>query len=205
MTLQTIPEAFLDGALQVVRLPIDGVLRVFALAGGGQSAQLAVDRADATVRAAAGTIFRSESLQAEAERRYAAADAGEEALGLHLEAELRSERAERRATELKQEAEAQRQEAAKEASRKRDAALKRRQAKESKAAKTAEKRKQKATESAAKTKQQAKEREQREKLEQLDTKSVALAQKELALTAADEASRLRSEAAKAKSARRNGS
>jgi flagellar biosynthesis GTPase FlhF len=205
MTLQTIPKTFVAGTLQVVRLPIDGALRLFALAGGGESVQLAVDRADATIRAAAGTIFRSESLQEDAERRYAAADAREEALDLHLEAELRSERADRQAAEVERDAEKRRKKAAEEAARKREAAQKRRQATKSEAAKTAEKRKQKAEESAARTKRQANDREQREKLEQLDTKSVALAQKELSLTAADEARRLRSEAAKAKSARKNGS
>jgi colicin import membrane protein len=205
MIVQAIPRMFVEGALSAVRLPIDGALRVAGLMGAGESAELAVDRADAAVRAAAGATLRDEALATDARRRRAAADARREALELHAEAELRSERAERRAREREQEAETRRKEAAEEAERKREQAKKQREATKAKASRTAGKRKEQAEESAVRSKHATKEREKRETLDQLDTKSEALSLKEAALTAADEARRLGEEATNAKSSRKNGS
>jgi hypothetical protein len=167
MIAQAIPRMFVEGALSVVRLPIDGALRVAGLMGAGESAELAVDRADAAVRAAAGATLRDEALATDARRR--------------------------------------RKEAAEEAERKREQAKKQREATKAEASRTAGKRKEQAEESAVRSKQATKEREKRETLDQLDTKSEALSQKQAALTAADEGRRLGEEAANAKSSRKNGS
>ena len=66
-TLKTIPKATVNGAIKLARLPADTVLRA-APESVASSAGLAVDRADAAVRSAAGTALRDEKLRAEAKR-----------------------------------------------------------------------------------------------------------------------------------------
>src|SRR5690349_1499761 len=99
MILQAIPRAIVGGGLRAVRLPIDGVL---ALTGSrGDSAKLAVDRADATARTVAGAVLRDPALIQDGDRRHQAAAEREQAASLRAEAELREERADRQADEVR--------------------------------------------------------------------------------------------------------
>jgi hypothetical protein len=202
MTLLTIPRMALEGYIKLVRLPVDGML---ALTGGGDSAaavKLALDRVEATVRGTAGAMFGDDALQADARRRRDAARERERALRLRAEAERRSERADDRIAEKGTEADRRRARAAEHAGFKRDQAQRRRASTRRQAARTSQQRKQTAKKAAGRAKETIDERAKPTRLEQLDTKAEALEQKELALTAADEARRLRGAASNAKASRK---
>jgi colicin import membrane protein len=203
MTLQTIPRAIVGGTLRAVRLPIDGFL---ALTGSrGESAKLAVDRADATARTIAGAVLRDRELVEDADRRHQAAAERQQAANLHAEAELREERAEQEAEEVRHEAQGRRRKAAEKTQQKRRQAQKRRESTKAKAKKKAEQREERAEEKASKAKEEAEEKREGERLGELEAKADALEAKEEALTAAEEGQRLKEAAGAAKAARKNGS
>jgi hypothetical protein len=198
----TIPRLALEGCIKLVRLPVDGML---ALAGGGDSAaavKLALDRVEAAVRGTAGAMIGDDALQAEARRRRDAAREREHALRLRAEAERRSERADDRIAEKETEADRRRERAADHAEFRRDQAQRRRASTKRQAAQATRRRKQTAKKAAGRAKEAIDERAKPTRLEQLDTKADALEQKELALTAADEARRLREAASSAKANRK---
>ena len=66
MMLRTIPRVAIGGSLTLIRMPVDSALR---LAGGGASVELALDRAEATVRSLAGFALADEAAEGEALRR----------------------------------------------------------------------------------------------------------------------------------------
>src|SRR5215217_9056924 len=111
MTLNTIPRTLVSGALSVVRLPADGLLLVAGRGRFGSSLRFALDRGDAGLRAAAGTLLRDDELVDDAHRRRQAAEEREQAVRLHTRAE-----------ELNAEAQAEIRDTKVEAQRKRDAA-----------------------------------------------------------------------------------
>jgi len=202
MTLLTIPRMALEGYIKLVRLPADGML---ALAGGGDSAaavKLALDRVEATVRGTAGAMLGDDELQADARRRRETARERERALRLRAEAERRSERADERIAEQETEADRRRARAAEHARFKREQAQRRRASTKREAARTSQRRRQTAKKAAGRAKEAIDERAKPTRLEQLDTKADALEQKELALTAADEARRLKDAASNAKANRK---
>jgi hypothetical protein len=204
MTLLTIPRRALEGYIKLVRLPVDGML---ALTGGGDSAaavKLALDRVEATVRGAAGAMLGDDALRADARRRREAAGERERALRLRAEAERRSDRADDRIADRQTEADRRRARAAEHAQVKRDQAQRRRASTKSKAARSTQRRKQTARTAAVRAQEAIEERAKPSRLEQLDTKAEALEQRELALTVADEAQRLRTAASNAKANRKNG-
>src|SRR5688572_23843561 len=93
MSARTIARVAIGGAIGVVRFPIDQALR---LAGDGrfaETAQLTVDRGDASVRAFAGAVLGDEELRKDALRSREAAHARERATKLEAEAEARREKA----------------------------------------------------------------------------------------------------------------
>ena len=77
--LRTIPRVAIGGSLTLIRLPVDSVVR---LAGGGDSIELALDRAEATVRGLAGFALGDDVLIDDAARRRDAAAEREQALRL---------------------------------------------------------------------------------------------------------------------------
>jgi len=188
MDLLTIPRAAVGGGLKVARLPLDVALK---LAGRGKDAEVVVDRADAAARDLAGAALGDEQLRRDASRRRTAADTREEAHDMHAEAEERSRAAER-----------QREQAARRAADKRGAAERARKSSTRAAASAAERRKA-ATQRAAQATEDALDTKAKgDRLKQLDRATEALEQRDVALTASDEAARLREAAERAKATRK---
>jgi hypothetical protein len=203
MSLRTIPRAALGGYVKLLRWPLDTTLRLAGRGNGSTSgAALAVDRLDASARAAAGSVMGDDELRRDAELRRKAADEREDALHLRAEAERRSEQADERFTRTRKEAERKRDKAAKTAQQRKQAAEKQRAAKERRAVEAEQKRKQAAEKAAAERKETIGDHAREARIEQLDAKAEALAKKEDALVAKDEARRLSRAAGEKKAARK---
>jgi hypothetical protein len=200
--IRTLSSTAIGGSLRLIRLPIDGVLALGGDRTPVTTAKLGVDRADATVRQWAGLMLGNPDLQQDAERLREATDERERALNLRAEAELRSERAGQNAEKRKQDAARRRKQATETAQQKRRSAQQRRQSTKSTAGKRATQRREAAEESAARTETVIEEGQKLSRLEQLESKQEAVREKEAALTAADEAQRLRDAAATAKQNRK---
>jgi hypothetical protein len=199
MNLRTIPRAAVGGYVKLLRLPIDTAL---ALMGRNGATKVAVDRAEATARGVAGQALGDEELKAEAGRRSAAADERARANRLRAEAQSRQQEADAELEAEQRKAEERRRQAAKRAADRRKQAAKQRDARKQQATKSAGARKQ-ANAKAAEAEQEAiEDRAERARLEQLDREAVAIAEREEALTAADEAQRLGDAAAANKAARK---
>src|SRR5918997_2040703 len=160
--LRTIPRAAIGGSLTLIRLPVDGVLR---LAGGGDSIELALDRAEATVRSLAGYALADDVLIDDAARRRDAVDERERALRLRADAVRHAERAEERVEEGREEAERTRARAAEEAERRQREARERSESQKAQAAKAARERRGAAAGSAARREEAIEEREKNARLE----------------------------------------
>ena len=199
MSLRSIPRNVVDSYLKLVKWPIDrGASRI-----GGEKAELAVDRADASVRATAATVLGDPQLREDAERRFTAADERERAMKLRLEAELKAERADEKLQERKQTAAQQKQAATKRANEAKARAEKARQAKKKNVEEVERRRREAAEEAAAKREEAIASKERRERLETLNEEAEALEKREEALTHKDEAQRLGNAAAAVKEARKS--
>jgi hypothetical protein len=205
--LRTISRLTVGGYVKLLMLPADAVVRLAGGANGGTggaaSARLALDRVEAALRGAAGTVFGDPVMREDARRQAEAASERERALRLRRAADRRSEQADERLSERRDQADRVREQAVREAARKRDQANRERDAKKERAAKTAQRRKQTVKHSAERTKQTVAKRARRARLEALDTKTAALEEKETAVTSADEARRLKAAASRAKAVRKN--
>jgi colicin import membrane protein len=200
MTLRTIPRVALGGAIKLVRFPIDTIIRV---SGRGEAAEVAIDRAEATVRGAAGAALRDPQIQKDAKLRHEAADERERAVGLREQSDTFAAEAEMEEREAVRKAEQKRQAAAKRAEERKQKAREQREQTEQDATEATEKRKA-AAENAAQTKEKrADEDAQEKRADALKQKAEALEKKEKALTATDEAVRLRKQAAKVKEERKS--
>jgi colicin import membrane protein len=206
--LRTVSRLTIEGYVRLARLPADALVRLAGGANGGTGGavgvKLALDRAEAAFRAAAGTVLGDEVLREDGRRRAEAAAERERALDLRRAADRRSEQSDEHLAERRDQAERQRAEAERDAERKRERAQREREARKARAVETAQQRKQAAQESAQAEKRAAAERARRARLEALDAKSEALDEKETALTAADEARRLKAAAAQVKATRKHG-
>ncbi|MDX6650564.1 MAG: hypothetical protein QOJ97_2515 [Solirubrobacteraceae bacterium] len=206
--LRNISRLTVEGYVRLARLPADTLVRFAGGANGGTGAavgvKLALDRAEAAFRAAAGTILGDEVLREDGRRRAQAASERERALDLRRAADRRSEQSDERLAERRDQAERKREEAERDAEQKRRRAQRDRDARKARAAETAQGRKQAAQKSSQATKQSAAERARRNRLEALDAKSEALDEQETALAAADEARRLKAAATQVKAARKSG-
>jgi hypothetical protein len=180
MSLRSLPRAAVGGYIKAVRWPIDRALR---LRGG--DGRIAVDRADAAARDVAGTALDDQELKAEAGARFEAADRRERAQTLDAQARQRRTAATEAARERKRAADRERQQ------RKRAAA---RAERDRKAA---------AEEVVARAHESIDEQAKRDRLEQLDSETAALAEREEALTARDEARRLATATADVKATRKS--
>ena len=94
----SIPSKAVDGALRLARFPTDQLLRVAPETGTTTSVGLAIDRADAAVRSAAGSVLSDQGLRDDGERRRAAAEERKRAMRLRTKAHERVETAEARPT-----------------------------------------------------------------------------------------------------------
>lgn len=207
MNVHETPGIAVDRYLRLVRLPLDAAIDRLPGNGGGVRpvARLIVDRADASVRALVAAILSDSSLGEDAERRQTAVQKREHAAHLREEAERKTEQADARLEERHAQAERQRAQAKQRADARRKQAAEQR---DQKAARAAE-----AEKMRLETNRQAKgrvdavidERAPKERLKTLDARTGALAEKEQALTASDEARRLSEAAGRAKTERKNGS
>src|SRR5688572_23233759 len=94
--VREIPRAAVDGYLKAVKWPLEQAARRFDGDGG---AELVLDRADAAVRDAVGSVLRDPELREDARRRRLAATEREKALRLRERAQSTSAKA---ADELEQ-------------------------------------------------------------------------------------------------------
>src|SRR5947199_9420835 len=95
MSARAIPRSAVQTYLKLVRLPLDGAINLLPGNGTGArpAARLALDRLDATVRAALATMLSDPVLHEDAEQRREAAEHREHGLRLRAEGERRSEQA----------------------------------------------------------------------------------------------------------------
>jgi hypothetical protein len=205
MSFLTIPRMALDTYLKAVKWPLDHAARIAGGKSNGTAngAEIALDRADATVRGAAGAVLNDPELRQDAALRRTAADERARAQRLRATAEQISEQSDQELTERKQTAEQRRQQAAKTAAQRKQQAEKERKERERKAAEATSRRKAANAKATAKVEESIEERAKRERLEAIEREAEALEEKEEALTAADEAQRLGKAAATAKAARKS--
>jgi hypothetical protein len=203
MEVRDVRRAAIDRWLRVARLPFDTVAHFLpADHGPRNAAMLAIDRADATVRAAVGGILHDDDLRDDAFRRRAAADERERALELRREAEEKQRISD---ADLAQELEGAarlREDADREAQERRrrvdeERAEQQRRAREATVAQERAVEQARAEQLAVADKQA-----KRERLEVLDEQANVLDREVDALTATDEAQRLRDAASAAKAARK---
>jgi hypothetical protein len=202
--IRTISRSAVGGWISVVRFPFDAALRLLGDSHPASRAELALDRFDAAARERAGRALRDDELQEDGARRRAATRKREEALSLREEAERRSLQADERIADRERHAERQRRGAARRASdMKKQAERERRE--ETRRLKAVEaRRKMGVKKSAAETKASLNHRAKKDRLDQLDQEASALAKRERALVAKQEAQRLRRAASKQKAARKRG-
>ena len=125
---------FVDGWLRVARLPFDVMAHLIPNGERGprQGVTLAVDRADATIRAFAGAALGNDGLLLDANQRRAAADERARAIRLRTEAREQEVQADRRLDERRGEAERLRSRADREATEREEQAEQKRRARKEK-------------------------------------------------------------------------
>jgi len=204
MNPRTIPRGAVDGAVKLVRLPLD--IAVSLLPGNGDGSRpalrIAVDRWEATLRHVAGYALRDDELREDAERRREAADERARALRLREAAQRRSAEADDRLADRVDAAQQHRETAQERAERRRRQAEQQRAARTRAAAQTETKRKAVSRRVKDTVEGAIEEEADEARLERLEAEARALEERKAALTAEDEAQRLQDEATKKKAARR---
>ena len=192
MQVRSAARTALDAWLKFTRLPFDTAAKVLPNGSEGprNAVLFAIDRADASVRAAIGGIWNDAELIADAQRRRMAADKREQALQLRLVAEDKEaaadvRRRDRVAAADERRAEAERSAEAQSRVVERDRAQRERTAKQQ-----AEAQKRAVDETKARQVDAAQSKGKRERLQVLETTEEALDATTDALTAEDEAKRL---------------
>lgn len=206
MNARVIPRTAVTGYLKLVRTPLDAVIGVLPGNGKGAkpAAQLAVDRADATVRSVAGTLLGDPVLRDDGQRRRQAAHERERGLRLRETADHTAEQADARLQEREEQARRKRRHAREAASTRRQQAERRAQKEKQQAANTESRRREAARKAAAQRERTIEERAPRKKLETLEAKSDALRARDQELAARDEARRLADAASELKAERKAG-
>lgn len=204
MNVRVIPRTAVRGYLKLVRTPLDTAIGLLPgnSEGAKPSAQLAVDRADATVRSVAGTLLGDPVLREDGERRRQAAHDREHGIRLRERAEHTAEQADTRLREREDQAEQERRRARETANTRRREAEKRAQKKKQQAAKAESRRREAARDEAAQREQAIESRAPHKELETLEAKSDALRAREQELAARDEARRLAQAASQVKAERK---
>ena len=204
MNARSISRTAVQSSLTLVRIPLDAVIGRLPGNGTGArpTARLALDRADATVRAFAGTMLGDSLLRQDAQMRRAALKERERAQALRGEAQEKTEVADARLQESQEQVARQRAQAELRAKSRRDAADRQRRDKTGRADELERKRLAASDNAADRAGEAVSQRAPKARLETLDAKSDALREKEAALAASDEASRLREAAGRAKAARK---
>ncbi|MDP1819242.1 MAG: hypothetical protein Q8K58_05035 [Acidimicrobiales bacterium] len=207
MIAQTALRTVVDGWLRVARTPIDVVARLVPAERMGRRTPIEVniDRLDGGLREKVGGLLGDDVLIADGRRRRIAADERMRAIELRLEAEKREAEADAKLQKDEQAAERRRAEAERVAEERREAVERERAETERRAEQAAAKEKQAAQAAKARKAEATEKRTRQKRLEVLDDQLEQLDARTDALTAADEAKRLRTAAASAKAARKNGS
>ena len=204
MNARRIPGTAVENSLRLVRMPLDAA--VGWLPGNGTGAQptarLALDRADAAVRAFAGTILGDSVLSEDAQMRRAALKEREQGQALRGKAEAKTEQADTRLEQRYDQIARQRAQAELRANSKRDEAERERRQKTRRAEEIERQRLTASRKAANRADDAVSERAPRARLETLDAKSAALRKKEEALAARDEARRLREAVSRTKAERK---
>lgn len=206
MDIRTLPRKALDRYLHTVRTPLDTAVRLLPERDGRLSTvrstvELTLDRADAAVRDVAGVVWRDDQLRDDARRRRLAADERERALRLRTAAEEHTAEADAELRRRQEQAEQRRIEADRRAGEQKQKAEQQRQAEKRQAAERTARQKAAARKAAAKVEAAVDKQAREARLDQLDQEAAALEKEEAALTAANEAQRLRKAAGRTKAAR----
>ncbi len=206
MTIRAIPRTAIDSYLKLVRVPLDGAIGWLPGNGTGArpTAELALDRADAAVRAVIAAVLADPILREDAARRRAAAHERERALRLRTEAEHKTKHADTRLDERHEQASRQRQQAAQRANTKRQEAARAEDKEKRRAAEAQNARLDASRRTAQREAKVLNNRAPKERLATLNAKTDAMRAKEKELTARDEAKRLSEAASRAKTERKNG-
>lgn len=204
MTLRDITRTAVDGYLKLVRLPLGSAISLLPGNGSGAkpTVELALDRTDATVRELIARLTGDTELYEDARRRRAAADAREEALRLHTEAEQTAERADDRLEERQERANRQRRQAGQRAQAKRKDADRERAKKIRRAAEVRNNRLENSQKATERVEKSVDERSSKARLAALDVKAEALREREKELAVRDQAEGLGDAAARAKANRK---
>lgn len=198
MSLVTaVPRLLVGTTIKVARIPFDIVLKL-----AGRDRSLAADAAEAGLKDAAASVTGDDRLKAEAAAQRVATDQRRQAATLRSAATEATTKAERDHAEQQGRVEREKQAADERAAERARKAEDKRDKDKARAAKTERDRKAAATKAAVAEKERLADVERRERLEQLDREAAALQEKEGALTAADEAQRLKDAAAAAKEQRK---
>jgi len=202
--IRTISRTTIGGYINLVRFPFDWGVRLLGNGHWASRAELALDRFDAAVREVAGRALRDEELLEDGARLRAATSERERAQFLHEEAERRSRQADGRIADRERQAKRQRREAARRSEDRKKRADRQRQTTSRRLTEAEAQRKAAAKKAAAETKGALNHRAKEGRLEQLNEEARALAKRERALVAKQEAQRLRRAASKTKAARKRG-
>jgi len=197
MNVRLIPRTAVAGYIWLIRTPLDSAIGLLPGNGDGPkpAAQLAVDRADATVRSVAGTLLRDPVLLEDGQRRRQAARERERAVSLRSREQQTGETAdaqlEQRDEQARQTADNRRRQAETTAQKEREQATK-----------TETRRREASRKAAAKREEAIEDRAPREDLQALEAKSEALSAREAEVAARDEARRLADAATKVRAERK---
>ena len=202
--IRTISRSAIGGYLKLLRFPFDAGIRLLGNGHRASRAELVLDRFDAVAHEVAGRALRDEELLEDGARLRAATNERERAQSLREEADRRSERADGRVADREKQAARQRREAVRRSEDRKKRADRRRQTEGRRLTEAEARRKAAAKKAAAETKATLNHRAKKGRLEQLDEEASALAKRERALVAKQEAQRLRRAASKTKAARKRG-
>jgi hypothetical protein len=204
MNVREIPSNAVDRYLRLLRMPLDGAIALLPGNGTGAKpvASLAVDRADAAVRAVVAAILGEPGLREDAKQRQAAADKRADALRLRASAERKSEQADTRLAEREQQAAKQREQASRQAKARRQEAARKANEEKRRAAKAESQRLDATREIAEQTDEALEDQANKDRLDTLEARSDAVRKKESELAARDEARRLRGATSRTKSERK---
>jgi hypothetical protein len=204
MNARRIAGTAVENSLRLVRVPLDAAIG--RLPGNGigarPTARLALDRADAAVRALAGMILSDSILSEDAQMRRDALNERERGQALRGDAEKKIERADARLQERHDQVARQRAQAELRAKTRRESADRAHEAKTRRAAELERKRVAASNRTASRADEAISERAPKARLEALDARTDALRKKEQALAATDEARRLREAANRTKAGRK---
>jgi hypothetical protein len=203
MNIRVIPRTAVKGCLKLMRTPVDTAIGLLPANGAGAkpTAQLAIDRTDATVRTVAGTLLGDPVLREDGQRRRQAAHERARGLRLREHAEQTAEQADARQQQREDRARQERRRARETANTRRRQAETRAQQEKQQAAEAETRRREAARVAAGHREEAIEKRAPQEELKTLEAKSEALRAREQELAARDEARRLSDAASDVKAER----